>query len=467
MTEVLQGVERVHMVGIGGAGMSALAALLADMGFEVSGCDVACSDYDSVLSRKGITHVLGHSPSHIETFAPQLVVYSSAISPDQEELETARRSGISVVGRGLLLSRLFNSGFGVGVAGAHGKTTTSSMIGMILERAGLSPTFFIGAELRDIGTNAVLGHEERGLFVAEIDESDGSFEFFHPSVTVITNVDWDHVDHFHERSDMVSAFARFASARKPDSPLVVCMEDEGGREVARRCSQGVVTYGWGGAWNWGAFDVNQRVGGGVDFAVMRDGVPQGRLDLSYVSGGHNVLNALAACAAAAAVGVPWSASADALKVFKGARHRLEKVGEKQLKRGGMADVVDDYAHHPTEIRATLSALRGIYPNRRIVAVFQPHRYSRTSAFSQLIAGALLGADAVLLLPVYSAGEAPIPDADSESIAAAMRRESSVCQTEAEAFAKLDAILRDGDVLVTLGAGSVTHFGESYIEKESA
>ncbi|MDR1649320.1 MAG: Mur ligase domain-containing protein, partial [Synergistaceae bacterium] len=338
----LGGVERIHLMGVGGAGMSALALLLRGMGFHVDGCDLSPSEYIPALEEQGIRCSLGHSASHIEEFSPQLVTYSSAVNPDQEELRAARARGVPTVGRGRLLSWLFNARRGIGVAGTHGKTTTSSMVGLILERAGLDPTLAIGAEVCDIGTNARVGKSE--FFVAEIDESDGSFEFFSPAVTVITNIDWDHVNYFPTHGDVLSAFVRFARARKPGTPLVICAENEGSQSLIEklRGDPDVVTCGWGrSSWAWGAFDVTRKTGGGVSFSVARAGETLGRLDLA-VSGEHNVMNALVACAAVLSLSlspspppVTFESIAETLRVFQGARRRLERVGEKRTREGGL------------------------------------------------------------------------------------------------------------------------------------
>ncbi|MDR1048293.1 MAG: UDP-N-acetylmuramate--L-alanine ligase, partial [Synergistaceae bacterium] len=400
--------------------------------------------------------------------SPQIAAYSSAVDANHEELLAARASGARAVGRGRLLSWLFKSRQGVGIAGTHGKTTTASMIGIILERAGWDPTLAVGAEIRNIGTNARLGSS--GLFVAEIDESDGSFEFFSPAVTVITNIDWDHVDHFPAPGDVLAAFVRFARARKPETPLILCAEDEGTQSLRRelRGDANVLTYGWGaGSWDWGAFDVTRKAGGGVVFSVAREKKTLGRVELT-VSGEHNVLNALAACVAASSLGVPFGETAEALREFRGARRRLEKMGEKKLKTGGAVDVIGDYAHHPREISATLSALRDIYPERRLVVVFQPHRYTRTGVFYREIASALGGADAVLLLPIYAAGEEP-SGVTSASIADAMSSEGHfygpapvLCGGEEDARSHLEALLREGDVLALLGAGDIVRLGEACV-----
>ncbi|GHV45443.1 UDP-N-acetylmuramate--L-alanine ligase [Synergistales bacterium] len=465
--ERLRGAKRVHFMGIGGVGMSALALLLSDMGYVVSGCDLSRSVYFDALEKKNIPCRIGHSASHIDEFLPQLVAYSNAVHHEQEERLAAEAKGITTIGRGELLSLFFNSAFGVGVAGAHGKTTTSSMIGMILERLGFDPTLAIGAEVRDIGINAKIG--KGNLFVAELDESDGSFEFFNPFVTVITNVDWDHVDYFKTREDLLEAFVRFAGARKRGGSLVVCAEDIGNQSLLRKLKDpsGVVTCGWGRGWNWGAFDLTPEERGGVSFSVVRDGETLGRVDLA-VSGEHNVMNALMSCAAVfetisllALPEVSFLDVAKTMSVFKGAERRLEKVGVKNS-----IDVIDDYGHHPTEINASLSAMRDMYRGRRLVVVFQPHRYTRTKAFYREIAGALSEADVTLLLPVYSAGEETcgVTSDDILSIMDARGDVAILCRDDEDVLSRLDSILRVGDVLLTLGAGNVTKLGKKYLEK---
>ena len=466
--EELIGVKRIHLMGIGGAGMSALALLLSNMGFKVDGCDLAISAYTSRLENAKIECFQDHSPSHIEKTIPQLVVYSSALKPDHEELIEAQRRGIRTAGRGEVLSWLFNAYRGIGVAGTHGKTTTSSMIGLILERSGRDPTLAIGAEVHDIGTNARIGGSD--LFVAEIDESDGSFEYFMPALTVVTNVDWDHVNYFQTQEDVLSAFIRFSRARKPGAPLVICAEDNGSQSLIQAlCGDpDVVTCGWGNAWNWGAFDVNRKPGGGVSFSVSREGKKQGEISLS-LSGDHNVMNALVACAAACSVGVDFADVTRTLSVFQGARRRLEKVGVKKWGENDTIEIIDDYGHHPTEISASLSAMRDIYPDRRIVVAFQPHRYTRTRAFYREIAIALESADVALLLPIYAAGEDPLPGISSDSIIDLINAAGGhavLCGSEDDALRKLDSILCGGDVLMTLGAGNISGLGDAYLKRVS-
>jgi UDP-N-acetylmuramate--alanine ligase len=325
----------------------------------------------------------------------------------------------------------------------------------------------IGAEVCDIGTNAHAGKSD--FFVAEIDESDGSFEFFKPAVTAITNVDWDHVNYFQTKNDVCSAFIRFVRARKPRTPLVVCAEDEGSQLLIAALGDDpdLVTCGWGRAWDWGAFDVVPKPGGGVIFSVAHKGEFLGKMELA-LSGDHNVLNALVACASVSPLGISFAEMTETMRKFRGAKRRLEKVGEKKLKTGGCVEVIDDYGHHPTEIAASLFAMRGIYPDRRLVVVFQPHRYTRTRAFYREIAAALEEADVTLLLPVYAAGE-PSREITSADIFNVMNADgccSILCRDEDDVFSELDSLLRERDVLMTLGAGDIAHLGEAYLKRYS-
>ena len=462
----LSGVKRIHLMGINGAGMSSLAKLLSGLGYEVSGCDLERGHYLEEVEALGVVCQSGHSRDHIDHFAPDLLIYSSAVRPNCEELAAAREKGVRTVRRGEALSWLFNAAEGVGVAGTHGKTTTSSMMGLILSRAGLSPTLYVGGEMRDMGTNAVLGTGPQELFVSELDESDGSFELFHPALTIITNVDWDHVDHFASRDEVVAAFVRFAEGRKTSAPLVVCAEDDGARKMLQTLAEHgdtrpVLRYGWGNSWEWGAFDLMPRSGGGSTCRVCHEGKEMGMLELA-VSGEHNVLNALAALAASDALGVPFEAAAATLADFHGAARRLQTMGE----RDGVL-VMDDYAHHPTEAAATLSAVRGIYPDRRLLLVFQPHRYTRTAAFAGTLASVLSRADEVLLLPIYSAGEEALPTVSSEDIAQRINEAGGrcvVCSGMEEAAKQLRDRAYAGDIILTMGAGNVFRVGETFLSE---
>lgn len=442
--------------------MSGLALLLAELGYEVSGCDMYHTSYVDKVLKEEIAVVLGHSRTHMDKFVPDLLVYSSAISEDNVELVAARERNVPVAKRGEVLSWIFDSKFGIGVAGTHGKTTTSSMIGLILEQAGLCPTLAIGGELCDIGVNAKLG--EGRYMVAELDESDGSFEKFHPDIAVVTNVDWDHVNYYPTFESVLDAFTRFMKNPKKDGLLVLCGEDGGlGKILARGpLSREVETYGWGMGWTWGAFNVQHNNGGGVSFSIAHRGRHVEDLELS-VSGNHNILNALAACAVAHRVGVPFPVVKRILRNFRGAKRRLQYMGNVQ----GI-DVYDDYGHHPREIAATLEALDRMFPERRILVAFQPHRFTRTLALYRDFAQVLSDVPAVFLLPIYRADEDPIEGVSSGLIAQILLEESDTecieCNSLDHAVSELEQYCSAGDVLLTIGAGDVSNVGDMFLRK---
>ena len=450
---MLENINRVHLMGIGGAGMSALAILLEADGFTVSGCDLKPPHYDL----GAIPAELSHSPGHIDTFRPDALILSSAVSHDNPEVKYAAGRGIKILSRAEALSSMFNRSYGIGIAGTHGKTTTASMTGLILLKAGLSPTVYVGANVPDIGTNAVPGSGSH--FVAELDESDGTFELFRPDIAVITNADWDHVDHYPSREDVIRAFTRFADGRKEGGTLIICAEDEGASQVFGMCGKSrgeIVRYGFGKSWDWGAYDITKSHGGGISCKVSRHGRELGTLALS-VSGEHNVLNALAALAAADTCGVSFGTCAEILRSFHGSERRMQTKG---ITPSNIL-VMDDYAHHPSEIRATLEAVKGIYPERMLCVVYQPHRFTRTAMFAGDIAEALGMADKAYMLPVYSAGEKECPHSSSDEII-----QLGGGKIMALGFDEACGILKDevppGSLLLTMGAGDVYRIGENFL-----
>ncbi len=450
----LENVSRVHLLGIGGAGMSALAHLLKAKGLFVSGCDMSRTTYVEKLIDAGIPVSLGHDASHLDLYSPDLVVYSSAIACHNTELQVARSRRIPLARRAEILSLLFNRQRGIGIAGTHGKTTTSSMISLILDAAGRSPTVAIGGELCDIGGNAKLGDGPE--MVAELDESDGSFELFTCDVAVVTNVDWDHVDHYPDVESVRSAFARFLLRVKEGGAVVACAEDIGAVAVLDRSSpQHLITYGWGRKWDWGATDVQHISGGGISFSVNHCGTPWGTLSLR-LSGEHNVLNALAACAVADLLAVPFDVVRGALATFRGAKRRMQLVGTVND-----ITIYDDYGHHPREVEATLRAARQIFPGRRLLAIFQPHRYTRTGALYKDFSRALALADESFLLPIYPADEEPMEGISSSLIAEAMTMDGvpcHLCFNMKDAQQKVLFHALPGDVVLTVGAGNVCMLG---------
>ena len=451
-------------MGIGGAGMSGLALLLAELGYEVSGCDMNHTSFVDKVLKEDIAVVLGHGKGHMEKFLPELLVYSSAIPEDNEEIAAARKLGVAVAKRGEVLSWIFDSRFGIGVAGTHGKTTTSSMIALILEQANLHPTLAIGGELCDIGVNAKLG--DSPYMVAELDESDGSFEKFHPNIALVTNVDWDHVNYYPTINNVLEAFTRFIHNVKQGGLLVLCGEDWGLGKIrdSGPLPSEVTTYGWGFGWTWGAYDVKHNLGGGASFSVAYKGEPLDCLELS-VSGDHNILNALGAVAVAHAVGIPFSMIKRTLKEFRGAKRRLQHLGQTKG-----VEVYDDYGHHPREIAATLTAVGEIFPERRLLVAFQPHRFTRTKALYKEFAAVLAAADRVFLLPVYEADEDPIEGVHSGLINDLLNRQmdkSVLCNSFDDAVQGIEGYFLPGDILLTIGAGDISAVGELFLEKERA
>jgi UDP-N-acetylmuramate--alanine ligase len=450
----------IHLMGIGGAGMSGLALLLHSMGHTVSGCDAENSFYVEKIRREGVEVSMGHHKAHLDLYKPGLIIHTSAIAQDHPELIEARKRGITVARRAEMLSLIFNSRFGVGVAGTHGKTTTSSMISLIAELAGFDPTVAIGGELSDIGCNAKLGKGE--YMVAELDESDGSFELFSPAVTIITNIDWDHVDHYPTYDLVVEAFDRYVRGSKTNAPAIVCGEDSGvSRLLASGAVKNAVTYGWGLGWNWGAVGVGHLAGGGVRYEVIRDGRSLGEVRLK-VSGEHNVLNSLAAFAASDAMGVPFESALKSLGIFKGAKRRLQFIGDV-----GNILIYDDYGHHPREIAATMAAVDGAFC-RSTHVVFQPHRYTRTQVLYRDFASVLQNAGRIYILPIYSADETPIPGVSSFLIADELhslgRLDAAVCADFQEAADQVCEAVQAGDMVLTIGAGSIEYLSRQILKR---
>ena len=445
---------KVHFIGIGGAGMSGLAQLLLSRGIAVSGSDLAASAATERLAALGATVYIGHDGAHITAEAPDEVVVSSAVPPGNPELAAARERGVPVVHRGELLARLMQDRVGIAVAGTHGKTTTTSMIALCLLRAGLDPTIAIGGDLPDIGSNARAGQGPH--FVAEADESDRSFLLLRPHIAVVTNIEADHLENYRSTAAIVEAFREFA-VRVPADGLVVLGADDPNAAGLAPLPAPVVTYAVHRPADYTVRDV-ELAGFGSRAVVLERGEPLGELELR-VPGMHNIANALAAIAVGRYLGVEFPALAAALAGFRGAKRRFEVMGEE---RGIL--VIDDYAHHPTEIRATLAAARQL--RRRVVAVFQPHRYTRTHFLGDELARSFDDADRVVLTDIYAASEQPIPGVTVERLFAAVRAAAGdkvllVRDKEAIPGVLLD-VARRGDVVLTLGAGDVRRVGERFL-----
>ncbi len=445
-------VKRVHFVGIGGAGMSGIAEVLATQGYRVSGSDLAGSAVTKRLAGLGVTITIGHDATHVA--GADAVVVSTAVAPDNPEVVAARAAGIPVVPRALMLAELMRLKTGIAVAGTHGKTTTTSLIASVLAEGGLDPTFVIGGRLLSADANARLGKGD--FLVAEADESDASFLYLSPALAVITNIDADHMETYgHDFGRLKRAFVDFAQRLPFYGVAVLCVDDANVREIAPAIAKPIVTYGLVEEARLRASGV-ENAGGRMRFIACTSGAPDLVVELN-LPGVHNVQNALAAIAIGREVGVADAAIAKALKEFRGVGRRFQRYGDVGI-AGVICTLIDDYGHHPVEMAATIAAVRGSFPGRRLVLAFQPHRYTRTRDLFEDFVKVLSTVDALVLLDVYPAGEPPIVAADGRALARAVRVAGKVepvfVETLAETPAAIRAIARDGDVVVTMGAGSI-------------
>lgn len=450
-------VKRIHFVGIGGAGMSGIAEVLANQGYEVSGSDLGLNAATQRLSALGVRIVQGHEAAHVAT--ADAVVVSTAIQPDNPEILAARERKIPVVPRAQMLAELMRFKQGIAVAGTHGKTTTTSLIASILAEGGVDPTFVIGGRLISAGANAQLG--QGAYLVAEADESDASFLCLSPMISVVTNIDADHMETYgHSMDRLRQSFIDFLQRLPFYGVAVLCEDDANVRAILPQVSKQIVTYGIGVAStaNFRAENI-RAVGGQMHFDCVRTNGTVSRLSVVLnIPGQHNVLNALAAIAVATEVGIDDAAITRALAGFKGVGRRFQHHGDIALPGGGSFTLIDDYGHHPVEVAAVLAAARGVFPQRRLLLAFQPHRYTRTRDCFEDFVKVLSGFDALLLAEVYAAGEPPIVAADGRTLARAVRVAGRIEPLFVDDVATLpQAILdaaRDGDVVLTMGAGSI-------------
>jgi len=449
-------VRRIHLLGIGGSGMAGIAEVLLNLGYAVSGSDLKASAATSRLQGLGATVEFGHDPRRVS--GADVVVVSTAVKADNPELLAARGARIPVVRRAEMLAELMRFRYGVAIAGTHGKTTTTSLVASVLAEGGLDPTFVVGGRLKSAGANARLGGG--AYLVAEADESDASFLHLTPMIAVVTNIDADHLETYGgDFRRLRATFVEFLQRLPFYGLAVLCTDDPVVREILPDVGRPVLTYGVDQAADLRAEDIRFEASGAHFTAVLPDGTREA-LHLN-LPGRHNVQNALAAIAIAHELGVTMAAVRKALTEFEGVGRRCESHGDVVIKtRQGTAlvRVVDDYGHHPREIAATLSAMRGAYPGRRLVVAFQPHRYSRTRDLFDDFCAVLSEVDVLLLTEVYAAGEAPLPEADGRALARGIRARGLVepvfVKSVAEAPAALSAMLHDGDVLLTLGAGDI-------------
>jgi len=451
--------RRIHFVGIGGIGMSGIAEVLANLGYEVTGSDAKGSDVTARLSQLGVQVHIGHDAAHVGP--ADVVVVSSAIGASNPELVEAKRRRIPVIPRAEMLAELMRLRYGIAIAGAHGKTTTTSMVALVLERAGLDPTAVIGGRLSAFGSNARLG---RGApMVVEADESDRSFLTLSPAIALVTNIDREHMDAYGSWQALKDAFLQFINKVPFHGAAVLCVDDEPVRELLPRTSRRVITYGFADASGSIQPDIaaeNMRLEPFASRCIVSrvtEGVRETLGEMTVaVPGRHNLLNALGAVAIGIELQVPFTRIASALAEFTGAERRFQVRGE----RHGVM-VVDDYGHHPTEISAVIAAARAT--GRRLLIVFQPHRYTRTRDLMPEFAQALSAADEVVLTDIYAAGETPIDHVTVDALAAAVRANSTcplhVVHQLAEIPARVVEIARKGDLVITLGAGTIGGVGD--------
>ena len=449
-------VRHIHFVGIGGVGMSGIAEVLQNLGYQISGSDLSDSPTLRRLAALGIQTRVGHAASHVA--GADAVVTSTAVQPDNPEVLAARVRRIPVVPRALMLAELMRLKKGIAIAGTHGKTTTTSLVASVLAEAGLDPTFVIGGRLNSAGANARLGQGD--YIVVEADESDASFLNLLPVMAVVTNIDADHMETYgHDFGRLQQAFVDFLHRMPFYGTAILCTDDAAVRAIVPQVTCPITSYGFEEGAEVRATEV-RALGGHMQFTVQRrNGValPDLAVELK-LPGRHNVLNALAAISVAVELNLPDAAVQRALANFKGVGRRFQRYGEVAAATGGSFTLVDDYGHHPVEMAATLAAARGAFPDRRLVLAFQPHRYSRTRDCFEDFVKVIAQADVVLLTEVYAAGEAPIVAADGRSLARALRVAGRIEPQFVDHIAALPKAIkdtaRDGDVVLCMGAGSI-------------
>lgn len=444
----LSHVRQFHLIGIGGIGMSGIARLLLELGYGVSGSDIHVSPLTRRLETDGARIFEGHDASQLD--GAQAVIVSSAVPETNAELQQARRRNLPVIHRSVMLAELMSRQRGIAVSGTHGKSTTTSMIGVVFERQGVDPTIVVGGELNDLGGNAKLGRGD--YFIAEVDESDGSLLNIHPNVAVVTNIEAEHLDYYGNEKKLVDTFREFLRNLPETGRAVICGDCPNAMHASEFMNGRRLTYGFGVHCEFVAVDIEGN-GFSSRFRVLRNGHPLGELTVG-VPGRQNVLNALATTAAALEAGVGWDSIVGALAEFHGIRRRFERVAQSDQYL-----LIDDYAHHPSEIRATLRAAHDGFPGRRVVCAFQPHRYTRTKLLGDQFGSAFQQADHVLLTDVYPAGEKPVEGVSGALVVEAIHRHDP--DRSVEYVPRLDDIpdvlasrVRPGDLVLTLGAGDI-------------
>ncbi|MGG1555517.1 UDP-N-acetylmuramate--L-alanine ligase [Paenibacillus ferrarius] len=439
--------QHVHFIGIGGYGMSAIAKVMLEMGYRISGSDLAQQELTEKLKAKGAQVFIGHEANNVS--GADLVVYSTALAKDNVEIQQAEQLNIPIIHRSQMLARLMNERKGIAVAGAHGKTTTSSMIALVMELSGLDPTYIIGGEIMNVGSNAKAGKGD--YVVAEADESDGTFLQYHPTLALVNNIEADHLENYNgDFENLKKAYRQFLSQVRPDGKAIVCGDDAFLREMIPQIQSEVITYGIEADADYVATDITlgDRK---VTFDVQHQGEHLGKISLS-VPGKHNVYNALATLITCLQAGLSFEAVAKAIQEFRGAKRRFQVLGEVQD-----ILVIDDYAHHPTEIQATISAAKAT--GKRIIAVFQPQRYTRTYYLFEQFSRSFAEADEVIITDIYSpAGEKRIEGVDSAKLVELIRSNSNSrvqhIPSREEVQSYLFTHVQPGDLVLTMGAGDI-------------
>ena len=455
-----EGPQNVHFIGIGGSGMSGIATILLEQGYQVSGSDLMQGGATSRLENMGAKIFFGHDRANIG-HDTDMVVISTAIKENNPELIAARERGIKVVKRGEMLAELMAVKKGIAVAGAHGKTTTSAMIALVLEKNGLNPTVVVGGDINELGGNAKLGRGE--FLVAEADESDGSFLLLPPLIEVITNIEDDHLDYYGSREAIKDAFQEFIDKVPPDGHVIICVDDANVRAMEIKQTERVITYGIGHPADYMARNIRSE-GLGTLADIYYKGDKLGQLELN-VPGLHNINNAMAAIAVGRLLGLQFGAIAKSLKNFRGVHRRFQILGDVN----GIF-VIDDYAHHPTEVKATLRAAQQTKANR-VIGVFQPHRFTRTKFLFKEFGEAFSDADVIVINEIYAAGETPIEGISADLIVNAItdreKRPVHYFRTAEEITDFLYEIAEPGDIILTLGAGNIWKVGTNLVERLKA
>ena len=450
---MLENIRKLHFVGIGGVGMSAIAEVMLDKGYEISGSDLSESEVVQKLRAKGAVIYKGHAAANVE--GKDAIVLSSAIHQDNPELVQAKRLGLKIFHRSDILAFLLNAAKGIAVAGAHGKTTTSSMISVVLEHAGVDPTILIGGFVDYLNGNAKLGKSD--YLVAEADESDGSFLKFYPHIAVVTNIEDDHMDHYGSMENIIKAFIQFVQNLDKENGLaILCFDNENIRNIAPQLDRRYISYALEHEADYTAADIVAD-GPQTTFTVVYKGEKLGAVTLN-IPGRHNVLNALATIAVCHKLGLSIEAIAAGFAVFTGTKRRFQTKF-----RNDDVWIVDDYAHHPTEIQTTIKAARQTNPKRLVVA-FQPHRYTRTQLLRKEFGSCFKGADVLILTDIYAASEEPIPGISGRTIVDEVKAQTGVDAVYIEKLADIAPWLeqnrRKGDLIITMGAGNIYTVGET-------